>query len=85
MLNFDSVDLESNFNIYPTRFYKLTKNIYISLNSISYFENIVDTMNPDRKMIIYLNRSSSGDRITLNKEDSEKFLKFVEKNSLSDG
>lgn len=61
-----------------SRFYKINDKIVVNLEQISHFEFINDTMNPSRKLVIYLVRSSSGDRLTLNEKEANDFIKFLE-------
>jgi len=61
-------------------FCQLNEKLYVNVDQISHFEFIKDDINPARKMIIYLVRSSSGDRITLNDKESENFIKFLKEN-----
>ena len=61
-------------------FCKLNDKLHVNIDQISNFEFIKDDINPSRKMIIYLVRSSSGDRITLNDKEAENFIKFLEDN-----
>lgn len=61
-------------------FYRVNDKIIVNLEQISHFEYINDTMNPSRKMVIYLVRSSSGDRLTLNEKEAENFVKFLSDN-----
>lgn len=61
-------------------FCQLNDKLYVNIDQISHFEFIKDDINPSRKMIIYLVRSSSGDRITLNDKESENFIKFLKDN-----
>ena len=61
-------------------FCKLNDKLHVNIDQISHFEFIKDDINPSWKMLIYLVRSSSGDRITLNDKEAENFIKFLEDN-----
>jgi len=56
-------------------FYKLTEKIYINIDNISHIEVVGEP--GDRYGLVFLIRSSSGDRIHLNKEQTDNLLKHL--------
>jgi hypothetical protein len=56
---------------------KISEKIFINIDAISYVEILTETLTKDKYGVIYLFRSQNGDRIFLNKDQTEKVLNII--------
>jgi hypothetical protein len=63
-------------------FYHVNDRVVINLDQVTHGEVINDPMNPSRHYALYFTKQSSADRVFLNKEESLKFLKYLDTEEL---
>lgn len=59
-------------------FIKIHDALYVRVDEIAYFHVTKDTLSPDKYATIFLNRSQSGDRLHLNKEQADRVMAVLE-------
>lgn len=65
-------------------FYSINDKVVVNLNQVTHGEIIADPMNPSRHYALYFTKQSSADRVFLNKEESAKFLAYINNTEVLD-
>lgn len=65
-------------------FYSVNDKVIVNLNQVTHGELINDPMNPSRHYALYFTKQSSADRIFLTKDETQKFLSFLNNTEVVD-